>query len=71
MHHLIGGEHIVIQPDTNPDSVAVVLPCRLCPHVVVMVGLEHFDDPWGYAVEPLLGRRVVVVRFRYASDHQT
>ena len=27
---------------------------RPYPHVVVMVGLERFDDLWGYAVEPLM-----------------
>ena len=26
----------------------------LSTHVVVVVGLVCFDDPWGYAVEPLM-----------------
>ena len=24
-------------------------PCRLCPHVVIVVGLERFSGLWGYA----------------------
>ena len=60
-------------------------PCRLCPHIVVVVGLEHL---WGYAVEPLIPNRtkvkfqakrdmgftlwaMVEARFREASGHQT
>ena len=31
-------------------------PCRLCPHVTVVVGLVCFD-PWGYAVELLMPDR--------------
>ena len=33
---------------------------RLCPHVVVVVGLLCFDDPWGYVVEPLMPDRPMV-----------
>ena len=29
-------------------------PCRLCRHVVVVVGLVCFDDLCGYAVDPLI-----------------
>ena len=32
-------------------------PCRLCPHVVVVVGLEWFSDLWDTAVEPLMPDR--------------
>ena len=28
-------------------------PCRLCPHVVVVVRLWRFSDLWGYAEEPI------------------
>ena len=24
-------------------------PCRLCPYVIVVVGLDRFSDLWGYA----------------------
>ena len=41
--------------------------CRLCPHVVVVVGCEHFSDLWGYAVEPLMRDRPKV-RFRTKRD---
>ena len=30
------------------------LDYRLCPHVVVVVGLECFDDIWCYAGNPLV-----------------
>ena len=47
--------------------------CLLCPHVVV-AGLVCFDDPWGYAIEPLMPDKVrlrtkrdTAVRFRNAS----
>ena len=33
--------------------MTVKYPCRLCPHVVVVVGLERFSDLWGYTVKPL------------------
>ena len=42
-------------------------PCRLCPHVAVVVGLVCFDDPWGYAVEPLMPDRSKV-RFQFKRD---
>ena len=32
-------------------------PCRLCLHVVIVVGLVCFGDPWGYAVEALIPDR--------------
>ena len=32
-------------------------PCRLCPHVVIVVGLVCVNNPWGYAVEPLMPDR--------------
>ena len=32
-------------------------PCRLCPHVIIVVGLDRFDDVWGYAVVPLMPGR--------------
>ena len=32
-------------------------PCQLCAHVVVVVGLVCFNDPWGYTVEPLMPDR--------------
>ena len=38
-----------------------VLPCRLCPRVVVVVGLLCFDDPYGYAVEPIVPYRSKVI----------
>ena len=47
---------------------------RPCPHVVVVVGLECFNDLWGYAVKPSMGlrrARVVDVRIRGASAYQT
>ena len=40
----------------------VCFPCRLCPHVVVVVGLVCANDPWGYAVEPLMPVRSKVRR---------
>ena len=53
-------------------------PYRLCPHVVVMVALVCVNDPWGYAVKPLMPdrsklkrrTRTVEVRFRDASVYQ-
>ena len=33
------------------------LPDRLGPHVVVVVGAVCFDDPWEYAIEPLMPDR--------------
>ena len=30
-------------------KVRAVAPCRLCLHVVAVVGLEHFSDLWGCA----------------------
>ena len=46
--------------------------CRLCPHVVVVVGLVYINDPWGYAVKPLMvrlqtERDSVVYAGRFAS----
>ena len=35
----------------------LLAPCQLCPHVVVVVGLVCVNDPWGYAVEPLMPDR--------------
>ena len=35
-------------------NLGVTIPCRMYPHVVVVVGLVCSDDPWGYAVEPLI-----------------
>ena len=32
-------------------------PCRLSLQVVVMVGLERFNNPWVYAAEPLMPDR--------------
>ena len=29
-------------------------PCRLCPHVVDVEGLDRLDHLWGYAVESLI-----------------
>ena len=60
-------------------------PCRLCPHVIVVMGLKRINDLWNYAVEPnmparfkvrfqhggLRHVRVVEVLFRDASVHQT
>ena len=31
-----------------------IYPCRLCPHVVVVVVVICFNNPWGYSVEPLM-----------------
>ena len=45
----------------------VFSPCRLCPHVVVVVGLVCFEDPWSYAVEPLIPDRPKV-RFQNKRD---
>ena len=49
--------------------------CQLCSHAVVVVGFVCFDDPWGYAVGPLMPDRSKVrfqtKRFRDASAHQT
>ena len=42
-------------------------PCRLCPNVVVVVWLEHFDEIWGDAVEPLMLERPKV-RFQAKWD---
>ena len=61
------------------------VPCQLCPHVVIEVGLVCFNDLWSYAVEPIMPDgskvrlqtkrdtrgRTVWVRFRDASVHQT
>ena len=47
-------------------------PCRLCPYVVIVVGLVCVNDPWGYAgyaVEPLMSG--AEIRFQDASAHQT
>ena len=33
------------------------LGSTVSPHVVVVVGLVCFNDPWGYAVEPLMADR--------------
>ena len=44
-----------------------ILPCQLCPHVVVVVGLVCFDDPWGYAIELLMPDRYNV-RFQTKRD---
>ena len=43
----------------NPQGITdeMLCPCRLCLHVVVVVGLVCFYDPWGYAVEPLMPDR--------------
>ena len=43
-------------------------PYQLCPHVVVVVGLVCFDDPWGYAVEPLMPDRSYV---RFWTERET
>ena len=37
-------------------------PCRLCQHVVLVVRLVCFDDPWGYPVESLMPGRSKVRR---------
>ena len=42
-------------------------PCRLCPHVVVVVELVCVSDPWSYAAEPLMPDRSKV---RLASHDQ-
>ena len=42
----------------NPSHLSQ--PCRLCPHVVVAIGLERLNDLWGYAVEPLMPDRFKV-----------
>ena len=39
----------------------------MCHHVVVVVGLECFNDLWGYAVEPLMSDRSKV-RFHTKRD---
>ena len=44
-----------------------LVPCRLCPHVVVVVGLVCVNDPWGYAVEPLMPDRAKVNTGFYAT----
>ena len=40
-----------------------MVPYRLCPHVVVVVGLERVSDLWGYA-----GRAMPKVRDQTKSD---
>ena len=35
---------------------------RLCPHAVVVVDLVCVNDPWGYAVEPIMSDRFKVRR---------
>ena len=42
-------------------------PCRLCPYVVVVVGLVCFDDPWAYAVGIIMPDRPQV-RFQTKRD---
>ena len=42
-------------------------PCRLCPHVVIVVGFVFVNDLWGYAVEPLMVDRPKV-RFQTKRD---
>ena len=41
---------------------AFINPCRLCSHVVVVIGLVCVNDPWGYAVELLMSDRSKVRR---------
>ena len=41
--------------------------CRLCPHVVVVVGLVWVNDPRGYVVEPLMPVYAAHGRWRFAS----
>ena len=43
-------------------SAYIDYPCRLCPHVVVVVGFVCVSDPWGYAVEPHMPDRSKVRR---------
>ena len=65
------GGHSVRVPSTPPkekellfdDLLSQESPCRLCPHVVVAVGLLYFDDSRGYAVDPLMFDRSKV-RFK-------
>ena len=45
----------------------VAFICRLCPHVVVVVRLEHFNDLRGYAVESVMPDRSKV-RFQTKRD---
>ena len=44
----------------------------MCPYVVVMVGLVCRNDPWGYAVEPLILDRCNVRRQTkpHPAEHQ-
>ena len=35
----------------------VKFPCRLCLHVFALVGLVCINDPWSYALEPLMPDR--------------
>ena len=48
--------------DVRYGMLPYLLPCRLCPHVIVVEGLVCVSDPWGYSVEPLMPDRTKVRR---------
>ena len=50
-----------------PKQKKLKLPWRLCPHVVVVMGFERFNDLSGYTVEPLMPDRSKV-RFQTKGD---